>query len=70
MSTVYRPTREQIQAECEAIRAEWSPKERAKREGERWNRARVRFVRTGDLAQEAADFVRDEGGIEKCRRTA
>jgi hypothetical protein len=49
MSDEFLPTPEQIRAECEAIRAEWTRKERAKRERERRFRARIPFVRTGDL---------------------
>ena len=49
MSDEFLPTPEQIRAECEAIRAEWSRKERAKRECKRRFRARIPLVRTGDL---------------------
>ena len=60
MSDEFLPTPEQIRAECEAIRAEWSRKERAKRECERRFRARIPLVRTGDLPAHVEQCVQQE----------
>ncbi|HET6327806.1 MAG TPA: hypothetical protein VFG04_24190 [Planctomycetaceae bacterium] len=60
MSPDFLPTPDQIRAECEAIRAAWSPKERAQREGERFRAARIPFVRTGDIPAEVAHCLADE----------
>jgi hypothetical protein len=60
MSDEFLPTPEQIRAECEAIRAEWSRKERAKRECERRFRARIPLVRTGDLPAHVEHCVHPE----------
>jgi hypothetical protein len=60
MSHEFLPTAEQIRAECEAIRAAWSPKERAKREGERYKAARIPVVRTGEIPADVAHCLLDE----------
>jgi hypothetical protein len=60
MSREFLPTPEQIRAECKAIRAEWSPEERAKREGERGKAVRIPVVRTAEIAADAAHCLLGE----------
>jgi hypothetical protein len=60
MSREFLPTAEQIRAECEAIRAEWSPEDRAKREGERYKAVRIPVVRTAEIAADAAHCLLGE----------
>ena len=59
MQPAFLPTPEQIRAECEAIRAEWSPEEWAKRESERYVAARIPYVRTCRLPPEVEHCVPD-----------
>jgi hypothetical protein len=60
MSHEFLPTAEQIRAECEAIRAAWTPKERAQREGERFRAVRIPFVRTGEIPADVAHCLAEE----------
>jgi hypothetical protein len=60
MSDEFLPTTEQIRAECEAIRAEWSPEERAKRGSVFYKPAAIPWVRTGELPAHVELCVHDE----------
>ncbi len=47
--TAFLPSPEEIREACEQIRAEWSPEEQAKREGERYKAARIPLVKSRHL---------------------
>jgi hypothetical protein len=64
---MYLPTPEEIQAECQAIQAGWSRRERASRETRYYRPARTHVVHTGRLPRDVQYCLLSEP--RPCQRT-
>jgi hypothetical protein len=60
MTRVFLPTLEEIRHVCAQIRAEWSPDERAKREGERYQAVRIQVVKTREVPTDLNIYLLDD----------